>query len=364
MSTVVRGKTDLWTTSPKFAKLLLNPEDGYNLSKDSHKKANFVCPNCGYIIRNKIVRNIFKYRFKCPICSDGYSYPEKFMSVLLNKLNVCFVHDNSLKWSGRYRYDFYIDSMNTIIETHGLQHYNPEYSFHKDNNRDDSQIDKYKKRLALSNGIKHYIEIDCSYSDLEYIKKSILNSELNSLFDLSVIDWNEIQRLSLKSKVIEVCDLYTNGFTTTQIRQKLKLDHSTVTDYLKRGTQIGICNYSFDRRKKVICIETNQIYDSIEDASKSLNIDMHTISDCCHNKPHAITAGGYHWCFLDKYNPDTYILKTRLIDTSIKKVLCVETGKIYNRLSEVKEDCFTPSAVSQVCNGKRNIHKNCHFVFV
>ena len=32
MARVVKGKTDLWTTAPHIANLLLYPENGYNLS--------------------------------------------------------------------------------------------------------------------------------------------------------------------------------------------------------------------------------------------------------------------------------------------------------------------------------------------
>ena len=46
MARVVKGKTDLWTTNPDVACLLANPEEGYELSAHSHKKANFLCPNC------------------------------------------------------------------------------------------------------------------------------------------------------------------------------------------------------------------------------------------------------------------------------------------------------------------------------
>lgn len=50
--------------------------------------------------------------------------------------------------------------------------------------------------------------------------------------------------------------------------------------------------------KKVICIETNIIYDSITKASKSTNIHSSSISNVCHGKRK--TAGGFHWRFYDE----------------------------------------------------------------
>lgn len=47
--------------------------------------------------------------------------------------------------------------------------------------------------------------------------------------------------------------------------------------------------------KRVICIETNTIYDSIGKAAKALKIEKSAISGCCLNKYGYKTAGGYHW---------------------------------------------------------------------
>ena len=48
--------------------------------------------------------------------------------------------------------------------------------------------------------------------------------------------------------------------------------------------------------KKVICIETNVVYQSISDAAQCTNIDGGNIGKVCNNK--AKTAGGYHWAFV------------------------------------------------------------------
>ena len=50
------------------------------------------------------------------------------------------------------------------------------------------------------------------------------------------------------------------------------------------------------RRKKVLCIETNIIYNSLKEASQKTNINMSCISECCHKKQQ--TAGKYHWKYL------------------------------------------------------------------
>ena len=50
-------------------------------------------------------------------------------------------------------------------------------------------------------------------------------------------------------------------------------------------------------RKKVICIETDIIYDSLTEASIKTKANLSKISNCCNGK--LKTAGGYHWQFLN-----------------------------------------------------------------
>lgn len=45
--------------------------------------------------------------------------------------------------------------------------------------------------------------------------------------------------------------------------------------------------------KKVMCVETNEIFNSISDASISVNRSISAISHCLNG--HSKTCGGYHW---------------------------------------------------------------------
>ena len=53
-------------------------------------------------------------------------------------------------------------------------------------------------------------------------------------------------------------------------------------------------------RKKVICIETEEVYDSVKEAHKQTGISMTGISLCCNEKRKS--AGGLHWKFAEKEN--------------------------------------------------------------
>ena len=41
------GHTDLWTTHPNVAKMLVNASDGYKYTKSSEVKVDWICPECG-----------------------------------------------------------------------------------------------------------------------------------------------------------------------------------------------------------------------------------------------------------------------------------------------------------------------------
>lgn len=51
--------------------------------------------------------------------------------------------------------------------------------------------------------------------------------------------------------------------------------------------------------KKVICIETGIVYESMMQAEREIGISMKSISNCCRGK--SKTAGGYHWEFVEEH---------------------------------------------------------------
>ena len=59
-------------------------------------------------------------------------------------------------------------------------------------------------------------------------------------------------------------------------------------------------NNIYSKGKKVLCVETNKIYDCSQTAAKELNIDGSGIRKCC--KGQKETCGGYHWQYYDGAN--------------------------------------------------------------
>ncbi|MBR2874805.1 MAG: hypothetical protein IKC00_03155, partial [Clostridia bacterium] len=49
--------------------------------------------------------------------------------------------------------------------------------------------------------------------------------------------------------------------------------------------------------KKVVCVETNEVFLSIKEAAIKHGLNRQCISNCCKGKQE--TTGGYHWKFVD-----------------------------------------------------------------
>ena len=54
--------------------------------------------------------------------------------------------------------------------------------------------------------------------------------------------------------------------------------------------------YISKRGKSVMCVETNKVYRSTQEASKLTGINQGGISSCCNGKRNV--AGGFHWVFV------------------------------------------------------------------
>lgn len=246
---VIRGINDLATTNPDLIKYFDNIDDTYTHTKASDKYVRLHCPSCNYK-KFMTIHILYAQGFSCPICNDGYSYPEKLFHSILKKLKIKYIFQLSkrtFEWCDKFRYDFYLPDFNTIIEVHGSQHYGNNF-INGRTELEEKNNDNIKKQLALDNAIKHYVTIDAKKSNLLYIKNSILNSELSKIIDLSNLDWNLCGEEASKSLVVDVCkyyeiNKYRDDFYVNEITKKFHISKSCIVKYLKNGNDIGLCRY-------------------------------------------------------------------------------------------------------------------------
>lgn len=302
---IVPGINDIETTHPHIAKLFKNEEDKNKFSKSTSSVVEVVCPECD-TTQEIIVYNLLNRGFNCQNCSNRNSYPERVMGRLLDFIGVEFqrqVGKRVLRWvTLSKKYDFYIknDNEDIIIETHGGQHYIHRGFLGLEKGKtlkQEQDNDKFKKELALVNGIKeeNYIVIDCRESNIEFIKSSILSSRLAEIFDLTTLDWNEIDKLSQKSLVKEVCDYYSlsKNKDTLEIANHFKIARGTAIAYLNKGSKLGFTDYnpSFVNRVSVYKDEVVMgEYSSISNLNRrskedfGISFPKERIVKCCNNE--------------------------------------------------------------------------------
>lgn len=284
---IVTGINDMWTTAPEIAKLLLNPDDGYHVTKSCNKKLDWKCPICGTPILKKVCNQIYRDKHvSCPKCSDGISYPNKFMYNLLTSIGIDVEREIYFDWLPNNPFDIVVENKKLIIEMDGsLGH--GKRAFRGKTDTIGKSIDNYKDSIAIQNGYK-VIRIDCQYYGIvnrfNYIKESVLQSDLVNIFSINEenIDWDSIAKNSEGSYVYNACELYNQGITKTKdIANQIGIHYATVIQYLKRGTKYGWCNYnpkdSFKKSvsKKCMCVETGERFQSYSEAAEKYKLPQH-----------------------------------------------------------------------------------------
>ncbi len=327
------GENDLWTTHPDVAKLLTNPEDGYKYSYGSGKKVSWTCPECGDI-SEKTISQITYAGFSCQKCSDGISFPNKFGRAFLDQLPIDnFVCEYTPVWAKPYIYDNYFEynDQKYILEMDGAFHYKDNITLSQ--SLDVRQnIDRIKTDLAIKHDIS-VVRIDCRKSDGDYIKSNILSSELNTIFDLSHINWILCEQRARKNLVKEASDLYASGITDLNIIMKhLHIGISSTLEYVKIGTKLGWCDYSYEasklnrikkcQRSIVIVDDCNNVLHYFNGIRSYLN-DIGKIYNTTFNGPNIIKSCQTHkpykdinFHYADEYVPKDVIDEIKLKDNS------------------------------------------------
>lgn len=321
-------ENSIWTSPYKnvFEKFMTE-EQMKTIMPSSGKRTCMTCPYCGRV-KSLSPNQVYRTNSIGCICSDGVSYPNKFVYDVLNQIGIEYETEKTFEWSDKKRYDVYIGPLNCIIENHGEQHYRDGFRCMGARSFDDEQYnDKLKYELAINNGIAEYVVLDCRESEPEWIKNSIMNSKLADFFDLSNIDWTECHKFACSNMVKIASDLWNEGLGTMKIAESMKISETTVTKYLKKAYKCGMCNYTKENSYKrmgegnkgskhhaaTITLQLTledqpiRLWRCMTDAEAELHISMKAISKCCLGN--GKSASGYHWKFLyDKTKKDGTVI--------------------------------------------------------
>ena len=235
---VVEGINDIPTTAPWMIPYF---QGGYDEAKQytckSSKKIYPKCPDCGKISNiATIIHNIYRQKAITCICKDNISYPEKFIYSVLSQVEEPFIYQmtkTNFSWVGKYRYDFYLPKHNTILEVYGIQHYTDISVM---------QNDVLKRKLAEKNGF-NYIELDCRFSNCEYIKNSVINSMVAKILQLQNVEWSKCNDFSKKNLCKEICELFEQGKNVSILSNEYKISKNSIRRMLHVGNEVGLCHY-------------------------------------------------------------------------------------------------------------------------
>lgn len=171
--------------------------------------------------------------------TTGGSFPERFVSSVLNLLSVDYSREQIFSWSksppnGTKRYDFYISSKNTIIEVHGAQHYDGGFESRGGRTlKEEQENDQIKETLALENGIENYIIINATSSSFDFIKSSILqNHKFCKLFDMAHFNWSDMHTELSKTECPIETPLIDETITYYKMLISLFQDNFKKSDFL------------------------------------------------------------------------------------------------------------------------------------
>ncbi len=249
---VIKGINDIGTTHPALAKYFKNIDESYKYRSNSKKKIWFKCPICGEE-KQRQLNLVVSSGYHCPFCDSTVSLPNRVIRNLLRILNAeNFEYEYSPAWAGNYWYDatFTKDGQRYIVEMDGEFHF--KVVKNKGCSENDliatQRRDKIKDNLAEQNHAI-LIRIDCTPCSMSNIIRSIVQSPLATLFDLSNIQWNDIQYMN-DARLQIVCDAFNkHKSSATQISKILKIDRHDIINYLRRGVELGLCDYNAEEYK-------------------------------------------------------------------------------------------------------------------
>ena len=121
------------------------------------------------------------------------------------------------------------------------------------------------------------------------------------------------------------------------------------------------------RKRKVICLETLQVFDSVTEAEQSTNTT--NISSCIREKGTYHSSGGFHWSYYDSSKDEDYYksLLATMINTPHRlstQVICLETKEVFNSIHEASKAVgLSPASICHCCKGKTKTAKGYHWKY-
>ena len=164
-----------------------------------------------------------------------------------------------------------------------------------------------------------------------------------------------------ETNAITLCESCHSNFHT-----QYGYKHSTKEEFEEwfgRTVELVKCGIEILPTKKVYCIETDTVYDSVNDATQKLNITFNVgIYRMCRKERKTKSVNGYHFLWHDDFINMTQKDIDEFMDycndnNNHKKTICLETGEIFDTCTSAA-DKYATSEIS----GTSNIARSCRNV--
>lgn len=142
----------------------------------------------------------------------------------------------------------------------------------------------------------------------------------------------------------------------------LNLTSEEINERLKKSKNI--------QTKKVVKLETEEIFNSIADAARQCNGDRKAIRACCAGG--SKTSNGFHWMYYDEYiNLSQEEIQNVIQSSAViivppkKKVINLDTLQVYNTAMEACRDCGGKNAktIRNCCKGLSEVSYGYHWMY-
>ena len=120
--------------------------------------------------------------------------------------------------------------------------------------------------------------------------------------------------------------------------------------------------------RRVICINTMKVFDTINEASTYYNVDKDAIQQCCSDANKRKTAGEINgermiWEYYDENKNYEFVPFKR--DYKYKQILCLDNNIIYNSVHEASKNTgCSIVGIRHCCTGYLKTTKGMHFSYV
>jgi group I intron endonuclease len=108
-----------------------------------------------------------------------------------------------------------------------------------------------------------------------------------------------------------------------------------------------------NNKKPVVCINNGNVYSSINEAAKKMNLDSGCISSICKGKTRQ--TSGFSFCYLEKWNGNIH-KNVKSSEKKPVKIVCTNNGQIYESIGEASRKLdLRQGSISNVLS-KRQAH--------